>query len=381
VNTSTAPYSAILQQLADNTSFFWVLRQRQRHEPHVLSEHLDELDARLRATLDGLTLYGEAGWQQAQANGEFAQGGEAFCLGYLGFYSQSLAQIQYATEFGLQNDDTFKGLSSSLAWLQAAQVHPWITQFFNSKDRQHKRLALSACRLRNEDPAGYLSALSQRPDCLAEPELLAEMLRCVGHFRRSDCAPLAAAQAQHPDPRCAFWASYALLRLGQRDAATGLKALCDGQFPELEPLHSKALVLAMYHLPPDTARLWIGEWVEAGALRRAIQACGLLGDAQALPWLLSQLHNPLLHRVAAEAIYLIRGEPLPAGEPLALAPDDEDTAEALADENLPWVNIAACQSLITSQPPSALPGGILQRTPSQPLALRYHSMRRWLGLN
>ena len=39
----------------------------------------------------------------------------------------------------------------------------------------------------------------------------------------------------------------------------------------------------MYYLPLDVARAWIGEWVAQGCLRAAVQACGLLGDPQAVP--------------------------------------------------------------------------------------------------
>lgn len=327
--------------MADNASFLWVLRDRQRREPHVYPEHIAELDERIQANLDGLLLYGDEAWAIAQANGEFPQGGEAFCLGYLAFSGEDISKIQYATEFGLQNPDTFKGLANCLAWLPGAKVHPWITQFFHSKNLDHKRLALAACRLRKEDPAGFLTQIFEREDCQAHLDLLAEALRAVGYFKRADLAARAIPFLTHADPQVVFWAVYASLCLGNLTPTEMLKAYCSSDDEVLKHLQQKALLLAMHYLPIDTARCWIGEWVEQGLQRIAIQACGFLGDSNSIPWLINQLEQAEFNRIAGEALYLITKSKLPEGVALVDGGEEENEAsDNLIDESLPWVDAA-----------------------------------------
>jgi uncharacterized protein (TIGR02270 family) len=340
----TTAFNHITQQLADNTSFLWELRARQRREPHVYSEHIQETDDRIQANLDGLFLNVDEAWAAATANGEFPQGGEAFCLGVLAFSSEDAQKIQYATEFGLQNSETFKGLASCLAWLPGAKAHPWITQLFQSKNLDHKRLSLAACRIRREDPAGFLTQIFERKDCLSHPDLLAEALRSVGVFKRADLAALPSAFLIHADPLIVFWAIYASLRLANFAPAEALKPFCTTDDENLKPLKQKALLLAMHHLPRDTARSWIGEWVEQDSPRVAIQACGMLGDATSIPWLISQMALADLNRIAGEAFYLITGQLAPAGVAFDIAPEGED--ETLNDDGLPWVDAAQTAAML-----------------------------------
>lgn len=366
--------------MADNASFLWVLRGRQRREPQVHPEHIAELDARIQANLDGLVLYGEDAWAIAQANGEFPQGGEAFCLGYLAFSSEDVSKIQYATEFALQNEDTFKGLVSALAWLPGLKVHPWITQFFHSKNLDHKRLALAACRVRKEDPAGFLNTIFEREDCINHPALLAEALKTAGVFKRGDLVQKLPGFLTHADTQVVFWAIYCCARLGQPEAVKQLKPFCVTTEENLAYLAPRALFLSMYFLPLETARNWIGEWVEQGFLRQAVQACGLLGDPSAIPWLLEQMAVRSLNRIAAEAIFLITAQQ-PAQAPAPEAIDSEED-EHLDDESLFWADPKRCaeshaQGSYTTfnNFKAQIQSGNL-REPF--LAMRYQKMAQWL---
>lgn len=332
----------------------------------MFAEHIQELDARIQANLDGLLLYGDDAWAIAQANGEFPQGGEAFCLGYLAFSGEDIIKIQYATEFSLQNPDTFKGLVSALAWLPGVKVHPWVTQFFNSKNLDHKRLALATCRAREEDAAGFLNPLFEREDCVGHPGLLAEALRAVGFFKRGDLAHKIPSFLSHADTQVVFWAIYASLRAGNVAPLELLAPYCVAADEALKPLQQKALLLAMAYLPLEKARSWVGLWVEQGLLRIAIQACGFLGDVASIPWLISQMQQAEFNRIAGEAFYLVTGQQAPAGPPL-LTDADEPTAEQLEDDNLPWVD-----TLEASKMPE-------QKTISAVQAMRYRTQALFLS--
>lgn len=364
--------------MADNASFLWILRGRQRREPHVYPEHIAELDGRIQANLDGLLLYGEEAWAIAVANGEFPQGGEAFCLGYLAFHSEDVTKIQYATEFALQNDETFKGLVSALAWLPGIKVHPWIKQFFHSKNLAHKRLALAACRVRREDPAGFLTQIFERQDCVDNSSLIAEALRAVGFFKRTDLSMRTASFLTHSDPQIVFWAVYTGLRLGNSACAEILKSYCTGVDETLKPFEPKALLLAMHHLPADTARGWISEWVEQGLLRTAIKACGLLADTASIPWLVNQMESADLNRLAGEAFYLITGLTAPEGSALNTQAEEEETDKP-EDESLPWVDVHKISSLqIPVYKYSRLFSKLKEKKLAQSLAMKYQLMLVWI---
>jgi uncharacterized protein (TIGR02270 family) len=379
VNAPANAFNHIIQQMADNASFLWVLRNRQTREPHVYPEHIAELDGRIQANLDGLLLYGEEAWGIAQANGEFPQGGEAFCLGVLAFSSDDVTKIQYATEFALQNEDTFKGLVSALAWLPGPKIHPWITQFFHSKNLEHKRLALAVCRVRREDPAGYLTQIFEREDCLNHARLLAEALRAVGFFNRAEFATHIKPFFAHPDPNIIFWAVYASLRLGNSAPAELLIPYCTAVDEAFKPLQPKAQLLAMRYLPLDVARSWIGQWVEQGFLRTAIQACGFLGDATSIPWLISQMNCADLNRISGEAFYLITGLKGPDG-PVLSSDEKSEEIDISEDESLSWVDAQKISSLQISVNKSA---GLLQmlraKKPTQSLAMKYQLMLAFIG--
>lgn len=382
MNAPANAFSHIIQQMADNASFLWILRGRQRREPHVYPEHIAELDGRIQANLDGLLLYGEDAWAIAVSNGEFPQGGEAFCLGYLAFHSEDVTKIQYATEFALQNDETFKGLVSALAWLPGNKIHPWIKQFFHSKNFEHKRLALAACRVRKEDPAGFLNAIFEREDCIGHSPLLAEALRTAGYFKRTDLIEPPNKFLAHPDPQVAFWAIYCCTQLGKHHVAEQLKPLCTSEEETLSFLAPRALFLSMYYLPLDVARAWIGEWVAQGCLRAAVQACGLLGDPQAVPWLLEQMTERRLNRIAAEAIFLITGQP-PAQAP---APEliDQEEEDNLDDDSLFWADPNRCAELYAQGSISTVNhfnAQVRSANLQAPfLAMRYQHMAQWLRL-
>lgn len=366
--------------MADNASFLWILRGRQRREPQVYPEHIAELDGRIQANLDGLLLYGEEAWAIAVANGEFPQGGEAFCLGYLAFSTEDVSKIQYATEFALQNDETFKGLVSALAWLPGLRVHPWITQFFHSKNLEHKRLALAACRVRKEDPAGFLNQIMEREDCLHQPALLAEALRTTGFFKRRDLAQQADKFLSHAEPQVVFWAAYCGAQFGLPGAVDKLKPFCTSTDEPLTPLTARALFLAMYFLPLETARQWIGEWVQQGLLRTAIQACGLLGDATAMAWLIEQMEARDLNRIAAEAFFLITGQHPP--QPSAPMPMDEQDDEYTDDDSLAWADGALCKEWLASGNLSTadnFKSQIKRGNIQEPFgAMRYQRMSQWI---
>ena len=222
-NAKLNPYRDIYEEYADNASFLWVLRNRQLTQPQVLAQNIADLDNRINANLQGLLLSPDDAWSLLEEASQFEQGGEAFAMAVIGFQSGDPGKIQRATEFGLLNPDTCRGLVSALAWLPGPIIHPWLKQFFTSKNLDHKYLAVAACSLRWEDPAQYLSQIISREDCRADSRLYARCLRSIGEFKRRDLAGELILALGHQDPDVFFWALWSSLLLGNLAVAEQLK--------------------------------------------------------------------------------------------------------------------------------------------------------------
>lgn len=383
---SLHPYRDIFEEFVDNASFFWVLRTRQLTQPHVFQDAIAELDSRIQSNLDGIFVCVADAWEIiVEAAGDFAQGGEAFVLAATAFRTEDVAKIQLATDFGLTNEQTFEGLISALAWLPGPLIHPWLKQFFSSKNLDHKAIAMATCRLRREDPALYLNQILQRDDCRAHLPLYTQCLRLIGELKRGDLAAELVKGVVSEDPDVKFWSLWSSMLLGQRAQAELFKPYIFAD----NPLREKALAMAFRVLPLATARAWIGELSqEESTTRLAIKACGVLGDPSAVDWLISQMAHAQLARAAGEAFYLITGVNLVEAKLAAAAPEefiawekalDDAPPELAEDDNLPWPNANTInqhwQTLRTQFQPAQLYFlGLLQ--PAEfPLGQRYCRQR------
>ncbi len=335
------PYLDIYERYVDEASFLWVLRSVAVNQPHYRVPDIAELDKRIDNYLDGLQTSPDDGWQVCLRATEFEEAGEAFTIGVTAFRSLEVQKIQKAVEFGLLNEQTFKGLVSALGWLPGKLCHSWIKKFFTSKDLNHKYLAMAACSVRREDPADYLNRVFERDDCLAHQHLYARALRIVGELKRDDHVLALEHAVKSDNESIRFWATWSGVLLGKREWVVQLKdyVLKPG------PYQAKAIELVFRVLPPGMAREWITELAgDQTQVRNVIKATGVLGDPQAVNWLIANMRAPESARLAGEAFTLITGIDL-EGNGLALEvpdlvyTDDEGTGEDVEldeDENLPW---------------------------------------------
>lgn len=337
------PYLDIYERYVDEAAFLWVLRSVAVDQPHYYPSDLAELDKRIDNNLDGLQTSPDAGWQACLRAAEFEESGEAFALAVTAFRSLEIPKIQKAIEFGLLNEQTFKGLVSALGWLPGKLCHSWIKKFFTSKDLDHKYLAMAACSVRREDPVDYLERIFARDDCLAHVKLHARALRIVGELKLDKHMPALERAISSDNDEICFWAIWSGVLLGKKEWVANLKrfALNPG------PCQARTIELAFRVLPLQMAREWITELAgDKAQVRNVIKATGVLGDPQAVNWLVANMRIPELARLAGEAFTLITGVLLDANG-LALdlpaldraPPDNSDTDESIDmddDENLPW---------------------------------------------
>ena len=301
---STQAYTGIFDQLVDNASFLWLLRSLVVNRPNYNPHELSILDKRIDAQLDGLMTGPEESWNICVSALELQQPDAVFTAAVLAFRSLDIHYIQQAVEAGLSSDYTLRGLVSAMAWLPGRLVHSWIKKFLTSKDLNHKYLALAVCSARREDPREFLTAIVQREDCLAHPQLYTRALRLIGELKRFDLLHVLRSGMASNDKNVMFWATWSAILLGDKMLAKNLQPYVLTSNPH----QARAMALCFRVLPLETARSWITLLAKDPSNNRlVISATASLGDPHAINWLIAQMRIPALTRVAGEAFTTITG--------------------------------------------------------------------------
>ena len=344
-------YKEIYSQYIEDASFLWLMRNIAVEQPHYDINDLKYLEQRIEAQLDGLLTSVELSWDLCEQTLKSAGGGEIFTAAIIAFKSYDQERIQKVVETSLDSADCILGLASALAWLPARIVHPWIKRFLTSKDVNHKYLAIKACHLRRENPGDYLNAFFMRSDCLEHNDLYVDLLRISGEMKRTDVLPHVTKAISHDDIMIKFWAIWASVLLGNKQEVVKLEpyVLASGE------LQKEAIKLAFRVLPIEHARQWVSKLSQdPEQVRNVIIATGVMGDPQAIEWLLVKMQDIQFARVAAESFSLITGVNLEEALLTVDEPENyesgpsenpaDDNVELDDDENLPWPNVTMVTS-------------------------------------
>lgn len=340
------PFQHMYERFVDEAAFLWVLREVALEQPHYLPDEIKDLETRLQRQLDGIMTSPEDAWIICETSLEIEEPGEVFTAAVTAFRCMDVDRIQKAVNGGLVNDETFKGLASALHWLPGKYCHSWIKKFFVSKNFDHKRLAIVACGLRRENPAEFLSKILSREDCLEDEKLYAQAVKSIGEFKRYDLAVCLEKALEAESVDVVFWAIWSSVLLGNRAVVEKLKpyVLNDG------PFQLNAIQIAFRILPMVTAREWITDLSKMdGQKRNVLKASAILGDPQALPWIISQMKEADMARLAGEVFSIVTGIDLEQHQLVNELPDldeqlpdegdDEDFITLDEDENLPFPTV------------------------------------------
>lgn len=314
--------------------------------PHVRLHHLERVDERLAANIDGLAVAGEAATVHCTQALERPDPGRVFAAAVQAIQQRDAAALERLGAVARAEPATARGLVSAFGWAPARQLQGLVQPLLESKDPWRRSTAIAACRLHGVHPGAALeAALRAGPAALR-----AEALRTAAALGRTDL--LGAAQAALQDEGLALEAACALCLLGEPQAALPvLQALALGS-QEADPgSRARALALLLQAAPFSQACDLVRTMArsaggDAGRERQVVQACGWLGDLRLLPWLIERMGDAKLARLAGESFATITGADLaaldlerkaPPAPPSGPSDDPADTDVALdEDESLPW---------------------------------------------
>jgi len=328
----------IISQHAEESAFLWLLRDDAVKAPHYNLKDLKALEGRVEAHLDGLRVAGEAAWPFCEEGLKQEEAGELFAAGYTAldnsredWLSQTLEVVEAAPE-------TARGLISALGWVPKEQLQGHVLKWLQSEKPLHNQLGVSACAIQRVDCGAYLkNAIDSNAKAVRS-----RALRSVGEIRRRDLLPMLVEHLQDEDIDSRFWSSWSATLLGD---AGGLEMLRG--FVGESDYSVAALALALRAMDKSAAIQWVRDLSRDTRFQRlVVEAAGVIGDPVSIPWLLSNMENPELVRVAGEAFSQITGidlayDDLDRDEPEGFEagptdnPEDEDVAMD-QDEDLPW---------------------------------------------
>lgn len=312
----------ILRLHAENAAFVAAQLRLGQDGPNFRLVELFDLESRLGGHLDALVFGREAGLELALENlGIAAEHGEVFTAFHLCLHARpALALAEIAPPEVLLWAQA-GALGSAAAWcapdLMAARMRDWI----GGLDPMATWIALDVCANRRIDPKGHLKPLLSHRD----PRVAARAMRLAGELGRADLAPDLARLADGGDPELRFWAAWAAALLGDRRTAS---AILSAHVTPATPAPQARMAAELLPLVLDdrAARAAIARLMSDRLTERwGIVATGALGAADTLDWLLRQMAEPVLSRIAGAAFCRITGARLSA-ESLELAefPDDPD---------------------------------------------------------
>jgi len=315
--------------------------------PHVRLLHLLRLDERLAAHLDGIAVAGEYGSGLAHRALERPGAGEVFVACVRAIEDHDAERLDKLLAVAEATPSSEAGLISAFGWMSAAALRGIAKPLLEAIQPWRRQVALAACAMHAVDP-GVALPRALRDD---DPNLRARALSVAGRCARRDLIDGCLRAISDNDQRCAFEAARSALLLGDRtESVTSLEALAIGR-GDLGPSKLAAFLLVLKVVSAERARAAL-----ASVARDPAQICTLIrgiaaaGDPHHVPWLMAQMEDPKLARLAGEAFGFITGldlayldldrRPPNATES---GPNDDPNDENVAldeDESLPWPDVA-----------------------------------------
>lgn len=312
----------ILRLHAENAGFVASQLRLGQDGPNFRLVELFDLECRLGGHLDALVMGREAGLELALEQLAVATGfGEVFTAFHVCLHASPDLHLAAIAPPEILAWDQVAALGAAAAWcapdLMAARMRDWI----GGLDPMAAWIALDVCGLRRVDPKGHLKPMLSHRDA----RVAARAMQLAAELGRADLVADLVRLAETPDPTLRFQAAWAAALLGdRRTAPTILSSLISPVTPASEARQVAELLPLV--LDDRATRVAIARLMSDRQTERwGIVATGAFGAADTLDWLLRQMAEPTLSRIAGAAFCRITGARLSA-ESLELAefPDDPD---------------------------------------------------------
>ena len=347
LTASRAPIPVVVQQHQEESASLRSTREFLVNAPHVRLHQLRRLDDRIAAHLDGLAVAGAFGTRLCEEALVSPGIGEVFAAAVRAIEDRSAQALTRLLSLAEAEPAAEAGLLSAFGWVSAASLRGITKELLASHSAFQRQVGLAACGMHQVDPGAALDAALQDADLA----LRRRALRVAGELGRLAALPAcleALAEATgRADDSLRWQAARSAVLLGDRAAAV---ATLQTVAAVPGPHRLDAIRVLLKVLAPAEARAVLKQLAdhakEPAGQRLLIQAVGVAGDAHFVPWLIQQMADLKLARLAGESLSTLTGLDLayldlelkpPQGvEP---GPNDDPADDDVAmdeDDSLPW---------------------------------------------
>lgn len=332
----------LIEEYIEEATFVWLQHDQAVCAPNYSFQQLADLDERLEAQIDGLRVAGEDGWKLAQDTLE-NEGPEDFFPATVLALEANDTQFDELVQRASQAPEAIPGLISALGWVPAQFLAKRVQALLQDESPLKQKLGIAACAMHRRDPGQTLNAFLNAP----ADSVRIRAFRTAGELGRKDTLPQLLSALDEVKPEAQFWAAWSCVLLGDRNRA--LKVLVNLSFED-GPRQLQAFQLALLSMEMKTGHALMKKLDGVpNATRLRIIGSGFIGNIEYVPWLIEQMANPELARIAAEAFVNITGadfnldqlesEPPEQFEEGPTEDPDDEIVEIPEDIALPWPDV------------------------------------------
>ena len=311
--------------------------------PHVRLLHLDRIDERINAHLDGIAVAGEAGIEAALRALERPGAGEIFVASVRLLENADPNRLDNIIAVAEAVPAARAGLLSAFGWARTAKLHRITDDLLRSTHAARREIGLAACAMHAIDPGQALvDGIRSDDECVR-----ARALRVAGHLGKQSLIDACLARIHDSNDLCAYRAAESALLLGDRGESIERLEEIAAQTSADNFLRRGALRVMLKAVASDRASACVARLARStGEVPLVIYAAGVAGDPCYVPWLISQMDNDEFARSAGAAFSMITGADLadlrldrsPSDVPATAPNDDPNVAnvDLGSDHDMPW---------------------------------------------
>jgi len=334
----TAVIDEILYQHAEEAAFLHVLRNHHLRASHITLRDLSRHDERISAHVDGLRIAGAAAESVLRRRLENPGAGDLFINTLFALENRHSHSLKHCLALAEALPEIQDGLFSAFGWVSSQFLQGTIPALLQSRNSFQIQTAIGCCAAHRVHPGTALE-IALKSD---NPILLIEAVKAAGVLGLRELLPQCETLAKTEHAELRYHAAYSAALLGSHAPLPLLTELA----VETGAFQTQALAIALKRLSVPSVHSVLQNLArQASNVRALIFGAGISGDPFYVPWLIKQMADEKLARLAGEAFSLITGadiwrEALEKASTIAAEISEEEISDQTMielgeDDNLP----------------------------------------------
>lgn len=316
-------------------------------DPQVRLPQLAQLDERIAAHLDGISVAGAYGASLVRQALERPGVGEVFAASVGAITDRDEDRLDKLLSVTDALRVSRSGLLSAFGWVSATDLRGITRTLLETRNPWRREVGLASCAMHGVDPGAAFDLATREQGGDEHSALRARAFRAAGQCAGLDRIDACLTALSDADERCRFAAAWSAVLLGDRTEGPEVLARIAGNKQGELTRRLSALRSVLKAISPRRAQSMLATLAKEPVPPRVlIQGIAIAGDPHYVPWLIAQMTDPKLARVAGEALSFItgldlvrigfEGQPAESLESSTTGDPADDSVTVDEDENLPW---------------------------------------------